>query len=64
MIERDLKPCPFCGAKVDLFESTDFEGCFDIQCQTQGCYLRFGADWYFEKHEIYKLIEMWNRRVV
>ena len=63
IMKHQLKPCPFCGQKVEVNECLDA-----IQCHE--CGLTFGAvgrlgeqcDW----HECYEsedeLIRAWNRR--
>ena len=61
-----IKKCPFCNSNAELFNRTslDFtdentDDIYDIRCNTAGCYLEYGADWYRSKNEI---IDQWNNR--
>jgi Lar family restriction alleviation protein len=59
-----FKQCPFCGKEAALIrtesdDETDTE-IWDIACRTEGCYLEFGASWFYP---VEKIIEMWNRRI-
>jgi len=52
-----LKPCPFCGAKVQWATSTEPDD-WEIQCPTEGCPLFFlGGD-----HTGRELEAAWNTR--
>ncbi len=61
---ENLLPCPFCGALPILYNRAYNPSflCeeYDICCQTDKCYLKFGADWHLSKEEI---IEKWNKRI-
>lgn len=53
----ELKPCPFCGAPVTVWE-TDFGIVRVIECKN--CKTRFVFQW----HETgMKLFDHWNRRM-
>ena len=53
MTMPDLKPCPFCGGKAELFHSYDGYHC--VQCTCCACgtiHMRTEMD----------VVRMWNRR--
>lgn len=50
----DLKPCPFCGGKAELFHS--YDGYYCVQCTV--CYC---STLNFRKEQ--NSINFWNRRV-
>ena len=59
-----LSPCPFCGEKAKYIERSTHKrdrNRFDIGCDTIGCYLEGGAEWWLTKSEI---TEKWNRRTL
>lgn len=59
-----LQPCPFCGREPRLIERNSGQlmgdSKYDVGCYKEGCYLEFGADWWFEKEDA---IQKWNNRV-
>ena len=66
--QRELKPCPFCGSKAELFQrelfgsdhdfSKDNDN-WDVRCSADNCYLVDGADWWLIKEQA---ILAWNTR--
>lgn len=52
---KELKPCPFCGARAQMFVSEDDENAFYVECDC--CLVR--TDDYFDKNDA---VEVWNRR--
>ena len=65
-MSEEIKPCPFCGKKAELFERdiSDFPGepedeKWDIRCKTLDCYMEYGGDFYDTKEGITK---RWNKR--
>lgn len=59
----DLKPCPFCGGQVEVWNrygDDQIKEAYDISCATTGCYLQCGAEWFLSKEE---LLLKWNSRV-
>ena len=50
----DLSPCPFCGAKVKLWDYAGFGVVRVIECVT--CHVRFVFPWNDD------IAEHWNRR--
>lgn len=56
----NLKPCPFCGAKVHI-EKLDDEGYYMVQCDNDDCAAAvcFGDS----SEDLIKAKELWNRRV-
>ena len=59
-----IKNCPFCLGSTHVFlrsglgDSEAFG--FDVCCETDGCYLSEGADWYFDTEQ--EAIDKWNTR--
>lgn len=58
-IERDLLPCPFCGAQP-LFVADDTYGACVVSCPTPGCETGFFAD----KNRPDAVVAQWNHRVL
>ncbi len=58
--EPDLLPCPFCNASPIIYNRSSLDEGYDICCQTDGCYLETGAEWFLPKDEV---IAKWNRRI-
>jgi len=54
-----LLPCPFCGEESQLMRRGGDDEDYDIFCNTPGCYLEGGADWWLSKEEV---LSMWNER--
>lgn len=59
MINNRLQPCPFCGIKPHIYMRDTHS--FDIECESEDCYLTTGAGWYIEDVDV--LVSMWNTRV-
>ena len=62
MIVKTLKPCPFCGGKVEIIENQielDYQS-YNIQCENPDCFLRWGTGNIYFNFE--KLIRDWNKR--
>lgn len=57
-IDNQLKPCPFCGSKVNSYKG--FGGLVFIKCSVCGSITSFDNDWC--KAKPYKAIKLWNRR--
>lgn len=71
---EQLKPCPFCGATPraiakgdgpyknstypDYKPDPEVRG-WDIECETDGCYLEDGADFWLTRDEV---VTKWNKR--
>lgn len=61
---KELKPCPFCGSKVILFDNhNDFsakEKEYGIQCTNRKCgmYMTF----VYKRTQKSRLIDAWNKR--
>jgi len=53
---NELKPCPFCGGEVEIYEAQELIYPYTIECQECTCHM--GR--YSDRDEI---IETWNRRV-
>ena len=52
----ELKPCPFCGADAELYQTNDTRN-FRVICQK--CPASVGRYWYHRKADA---IKAWNRR--
>ena len=69
-INRDLKPCPFCGepAKLHGFDDTFFVKCTYCSCETVKCSdFDIGYVTYHDKNIISisaadAVVRLWNRR--
>lgn len=51
---KELKPCPFCGSRADVFQTLNGYHC--VQCVVCGC----GT---MKCREITNAVKAWNRRV-
>jgi hypothetical protein len=61
MSESNLLPCPFCGAESELIErDSGYSTGWDVQCNTKGCYLEFGGEYWLAKES--EAIALWNNR--
>ncbi len=68
MADVELKPCPFCGGKVEPFK--DDHNKFGIECSN--CQMYFGIEveagckliegWHSTFNTLDSMIEAWNRR--
>lgn len=56
-MQNELKPCPFCGNSVELWE-TGFGVVKVIECKT--CNVRFVFPWHKDTKK--ELTDAWNRR--
>lgn len=61
MIDKALKPCPFCGYNCQTITYSNTEG-WRVRCPH--CNITFTRDYYERRGELGKqrLIEAWNRR--
>jgi hypothetical protein len=61
-----LKPCPFCGSSVEIFNYDIGDGDFnDIRCTNADCFLGVGSGWAVSvsaSFEMDELIRRWNNR--
>ena len=59
---EEIKPCPFCGGKVEIIEDLNFLGEVGIECQD--CFIQFTAPTHDERviDEKGYMITMWNGR--
>lgn len=56
-IKKDeLKPCPFCGGAVELFEVCRPDGIWEIHCFNKDCHAGYGME---DRNEVLKA---WNTR--
>jgi Lar family restriction alleviation protein len=53
--ENELKPCPFCGGKANLYRDEDRFDHYLAQCETSGC---VETPW----HTKQETIRIWNTR--
>ena len=61
-----LKPCPFCGGKVELHSDPDLKYAgFDagVACYDCHVYMRYVFDFHYDKDKAFKLVvDKWNSR--
>lgn len=56
----ELKPCPFCGNKPELFVSGFKEGfLYSVSCNQVDCWIKPCTEWTTHRQEA---IDDWNRR--
>jgi len=56
-LQRDLKPCPFCGGPAKLQPMPKTECWWKVQCDDFGC---GGRNWSMQSPEL--AAQAWNRR--
>lgn len=59
----ELKPCPFCGSKVEISERNGLQGDIEYRIWCTGCLMRYSKSDWANGYEKSKIIEEWNRRV-
>lgn len=64
-----LKPCPFCGSKVDFIPIANHDDtrksptCYDIACPSAKCFMTNGAEYAVSSQaDIQEIADMWNNR--
>jgi len=57
--QDELKPCPFCGQKPDVWDTN--EGLFYIDCINEDCTIKPGTP---EPRRLSEAMLIWNRRSV
>lgn len=68
-----LKPCPFCGTKVEMMkiplwhDSHGYHGCYEfkIRCENCGCTLNYSQNdtiYRSEEKAMENVVNAWNRR--
>lgn len=53
----DLKPCPFCGGKVEI--SNDGKGLYRVGCDNANCFTHVFTYWCRTQDDA---AEVWNKR--